>query len=285
MLVYRTYLQAYTILFLNSQSVPLTDQQVRQAIVLGLDRAALVAGLDEEVFLANGPVSPISWAYKPDLPPFPHDPERAVALLEESGWHDMNGDGIRDRDVRSLELTLLTRDLPPERVGLAREIKEQLAPLGIAVRVVVMQDLETFRQEIETRRFDLLLYGWSQLGRDPDEFALWHSSQTGPGGSNFSSFQDKEVDYLLEQGRILQDRDARTQCYWKFQELFMQQVPAIPLFYPEYIYVVNSRIRGVELSPLNELGDRFRNVTNWYIKTQKVILGRSQPAQRYEEGH
>jgi len=281
LLLYRTYMQAYTILFLNTQSVLLTDRRVRQAIVMGLDRPALVAGLDQEVFLANGPISPISWAYKPDLPPFAYDPKRAADLLEESGWHDLNDDGIRERDVRPLELTLLTRDLPPEWVTLARQIKEQLAPLGIAIRVVVEQDPESFRREVEGRNFDLLLYGWSQLGRDPDEFALWHSSQIGPEGSNFSSFQSEEADRLLEQGRTALDRDVRTQSYWQFQELFMQQVPAVPFYYPEYTYVLNSRIRGVELSPLNDLGERFRDVTDWYIKTQKVILGRSRPAQHY----
>ncbi|MGC8874286.1 MAG: peptide ABC transporter substrate-binding protein [Chloroflexia bacterium] len=284
LVVYRTYVQACTILFLNTRSLLLTDRRVRQALALGLDLPALLQELKEPVFPANGPISPISWAYKPDLPPFRHDLDAANHLLDESGWYDQNGDGLRDRDVRSLELTLLTRDIPPERLAVARKIKEQLAPLGIAVRVVVEEDPTAFRQRLEARDYDLLLYGWGQLGRDPDGFALWHSSQAGPGGLNLSGFQNSEADRLLEQGRLLQGRDERTRVYWQFQELFMREVPAIPLYYPEFAYVVSSRVRGIDLAPLNDLGDRFRTIPSWYVKTQKVILGRSRPVEPYRAG-
>jgi peptide/nickel transport system substrate-binding protein len=282
---YRTYLQACTILFLNVRSTLLSDLRLRQAIAMGLDRNALLDGYAERVFAANGPISPISWAYKPDLVSLPYDPAAAAALLEEAGWEDRNNDGIRDRDVRSLELTLLTQDIPAERVGipwltLARRIEQQLAPLGIAVRVVVLTDPQEFRARFTERDFDLLLYGWGQLGRDPDGFALWHSSQAGAEGLNLSSLQDPEIDALLESGRTVRARDVRTQLYWQFQERFVEQVPAIPLYYPVYTYVLNTRIRGVQVGPLNDLGDRFQNVTGWYIKTQKVILDRSRPASR-----
>jgi peptide/nickel transport system substrate-binding protein len=238
--------------------------------------------LNKEAFVANGPISPISWAYKPDLPPLQPDFEQAAGLLEECGWHDHDGDGIREIDVRPLELTLVTRDIPEERVALARWIKQQLAPLGIAVRVLVLQDPEAFRDHVQARDFDLLLDGLSQLGRDPDEFALWHSSQIGPDGSNYSSFQNEEADWLLEQGRVIVDADQRTDLYWRFQELFVREIPAIPLYYPVYTYVMHPRIHGVRLAPLNDLGDRFRYVSGWYIKTQKMIMGRSRPAERYE---
>jgi len=283
LVAYRTYLQAYDILFLNTQSTLFADERLRHAIALGLDRTALVRGFDDRVFLASGPISPMSWAYKPDLPPFDYDPEQAATLLEEAGWRDQDGDGIRERDIRSLELTLLTLDVPPERVILARRIEQQLAPLGIAVRVVIPEDAETFRTHLTNRDYDLLLYGWRQLGGDPDELALWHSSQIGPEGSNLSSLQSEEVDNLLEKGRTTLDQNQRTLIYWEFQELFMEEVPAIPLYYPVYTYVVSSRVHEVSLDPLNDLGDRFRSVTNWYIKTQKVLLpgqGRAGPSRQ-----
>jgi peptide/nickel transport system substrate-binding protein len=281
---YHTYLQAYTILFLNTQSTVLADERIRMAIALGLDHASLVEKIGEETFLANGPIAPISWAYKPDLSPQLYDFEQASNLLEESGWHDQDGDGIRNRDLRTMELTLLTRNIPEERAQLAWRIKQQLAPLGIAVRVLVIEDPDTFRERLESRDFDLLLYGWGQLGRDPDEFALWHSSQIGVGGSNLSSLQNEDIDLLLQHGRATMDQDRRTQIYWRFQEIFTQEVPAIPLYYPVHTFVSRSRVRGMELAPLNDVSDRFRNVTNWYIKTQTVIVRQSEPAPRYEGG-
>ncbi len=281
LVAYRTYLQAYTILFLNTRTPLLSDKRIRQALALGLNQAALLRGIGEATYPANGPISPISWAYKPDLPPLEHLPEQANRLLEEAGWIDQDGDGIRERDVNTLELTLLTRDIPPERVILARRIEQQLAILGIAVRVAIVGDPNDYRRRLEERDFDLLLYGWGQLGRDPDEFALWHSSQIGPQGSNLSSLRNEQVDQLLEMGRTLADRDQRTQLYWQFQELFVEEVPALPLYYPIYTYVLRSRVRGVELVPLNDVGDRFRSVTAWYTKTQRVVRGLSRPAQRF----
>lgn len=281
---YRTYLQAATVLFMNTQSPALADRRVRQAIALGLNQEALTTDLGIEVFPANGPISPITWAYKADLPRLEHNSEHAEALLEEAGWRDLNHDGIRERDIRSLELTLLTRHLPPERALLARRIEQQLAPLGIAVRVDVRSDPEQFRERLSQKHYDLLLYGWGQLGRDPDEFALWHSSQAGLGGSNLSSFQNQDIDRLLERGRTVLNRDERTQAYWDFQELFLEEVPAIPLYYPVYTYVIRSRVHGVGLEPLNDLGDRFRSTNGWYIKTQKVIRALSRPASLYGGG-
>jgi len=279
LVAYRTYLQAYNILFLNTRSPLLLDRRVRQALALGLDRTSLTQDL-VEAFPANGPISPISWAYKPDLPAFPHDPARAVELLEEAGWYDRDGDGTRERDIRSMELVLLTRDLPPERAILANRIKQQLAPLGISVRVLIAPP-ETFRRRLAERDFDLLLYGWGQLGRDPDEFVLWHSSQTGPEGSNFSSLQNGTIDRLLEQGRTTLERDLRIPIYWQFQEEFIQEVPAIPLYYPVYTYILPAQLHGVEIAPLNEPGERFRTITGWYLRTQVQTRLRSTVAPRY----
>ncbi len=281
LVAYRTYLQAYNILFLNTRSPFLGDRRVRQALALGLDRTALLKDL--EAFPASGPISPISWAYKPDLPAFPYDPARAAELLEEAGWWDRNSDGVRERDIRSLELVLLTRDTPSERVVLANRIKQQLAPLGISVHVAVVSP-ETFRRRLAERDFDLLLYGRGQLGRDPDEFVLWHSSQIGPEGSNLSSLQNETIDRLLEQGRTTLDRDLRIPIYWQFQEQFVREVPAIPLYYPVYTYILPAHLQGVELSPLNEPGERFRTIAGWYLKTQVQIRLRSAVAPRYEGG-
>ncbi len=284
LVAYRTYLQACTILFLNTQSPCLSDQRVRQAIAHGLDRAALLQPFQGSVFPATGPISPISWAYKPDLAPLPYDPAAAATMLEEAGWRDADGDHIRERDIRSLELTLLTQEVPAERVAVAQGIERQLAPLGIAVRVVVLDDPAEFRRRVAAREFDMLLYGWGQLGRDPDEFALWHSSQVGEEGLNLSSFRNPAVDELLERGRSILDRDQRTAIYWEFQERFVQNVPAIPLYYPVYTYVLSARVHGVELQPLNELEGRFYSVGGWYVKTQRVIQGHSRPAPQYKGG-
>ena len=59
--------------------------------------------------------------------------------------------------------------------------------------------------------------------------------------------------------------------YRRFQEIFVDEVPSLLLYYPIYTYAVDEEVKGVQLGPLGDPSDRFRNVTEWYIVTKRVI--------------
>ena len=82
--------------------------RVRQAVALGINTQDLIdaMGPDGGTPLV-GAVSPISgWAYNNDLPRYPYDPEAAMALLDEAGWVDSDGDGVREKEGEPLAFTI-----------------------------------------------------------------------------------------------------------------------------------------------------------------------------------
>ncbi len=263
----------YTALFLNSKSQFFQDVRVRKAMMLAIDRESLVNNvLKGYGRLSDSPIVPNTWAnddvgneriVRPD-----HN--KASALLEEAGWK-MGVNGVRSRDGTVFQFSLLTND-NPVRAALAADISKQLQPLGI--RAIPSADAapSLLRNAVIPRRFDALLYGLD-MGYDPDNFAVWHSSQDKEDGLNISSFSEPQIDTLLDQARATSDQQKRKDLYKKFQELFIDKAPSIVLYYPTYTFWVNSKIRGVETGVLFELSSRFSNIEDWYIKTKRIRKG------------
>ncbi|MCK4775093.1 MAG: hypothetical protein KAT30_09915, partial [Candidatus Krumholzibacteria bacterium] len=93
------YVPQYNYLAWNCRSVWFRDARVRNALTLLFDRKTL----NEKVYsgyaqLVSGPFYINSWAYDRSIEPLPHNPTRAKELLDEAGWIDSDGDGIRDKD-------------------------------------------------------------------------------------------------------------------------------------------------------------------------------------------
>ena len=92
----------YTLVYLNQQNpnVPFfKDVAVRQALLYALDRQSLIDNvLHGQGLVANSPILPGTWAYDPDVPKYAYDLAKARQLLDEAGWKDSDGDGVREKD-------------------------------------------------------------------------------------------------------------------------------------------------------------------------------------------
>ena len=73
---------------------------------------------------------------------------------------------------------------------------------------------------------------------------------------------------LLEQARLIPDPQRRAQLYATFQDLFADQVPAILISYPVYVYGVDKRVQNVQVGPLTRASDRFRTIANWVVEAK-----------------
>ena len=263
----------YTALFLNSKSQFFQDVRVRKATMLAIDRYALVKNILKGYGrLSDSPIVPNTWAdsgfgSENIIQP---DHNKASALLEDAGWKT-GPNGIRSKDGVDFQFSLLTND-NPIRAALAAELSKQLQPLGIRAVPSIDTAPNLLRNAIIPRRFDVLLYGLD-VGYDPDNFAVWHSSQDKEDGLNISSFSEPQVDLLLDQGRATPDPQKRADIYRKFREIFIDRVPSIVLYYPTYTFWVNARIKGVETGVLFEPSSRFSNIEYWYSETKRVIKG------------
>lgn len=270
--LYSAPLSGYNIVFLNLDRAIFQDRNVRQAMMLALDRQKLVDSiLDGQGIVIHSPILPNSWAYDPNVKRYQHDSRKARALLEQAGWFDENGDGVRERGALKLEFSLTTNGDDATRVQLIQAISEQLAEVGVrAIPQAVTWD-ELVGQQLRLRRFDAVLSGWQNLPPDPDPYPYWHSSQANEDGLNFASLISGEADALLAEARSTDDRKRRFELYQHFQYLFAEEVPSLLLYQPVYNYAVDARVRDVQIGPMHDSSDRFRTITRWHVATRRML--------------
>jgi peptide/nickel transport system substrate-binding protein len=105
---------------------------------------------------------------------------------------------------------------------------------------------------------------------DPDPYPLWHSTQAEGGGQNYSGWDNPEADQIMEQARAIVDPEARKQLYWQFQDIFADELPALPLYYPVYTYGVSDKVYNVQMGSINQPSERFKTFADWYMVTKRV---------------
>lgn len=271
--LYSAPMASCTLIFLNLGSPLFQEKEVRQALLLALDRQGLIDEiLDGQGVVAHSPILPHSWAYDPGVRRYGYDLEEAKVLLEKAGWVDGNGDGIREKGELRLEFTLLT-NADPTRARMIEVISRQWAEVGVKAHTQMVETSELREEVLRPRRFEALLYGWNIPAFDPDPYPLWHSTQAQDEGQNYAGFAHGEADTLLEEARRINDQALRADMYRRFQEIFAEEVPSLLLYHPIYHYAVDEGVKGVQLSRVVIApSDRFRTIAQWYIKTKRVIL-------------
>jgi peptide/nickel transport system substrate-binding protein len=261
---------ALTYLNLIDESLPFFQlREVRQALLYALDRQGLVDSvLAGQGLVADSPILPTMWAYDPNVRKYGYDPERAIGLLDAVGWQDSDGDLVRDRDGVELAFTLLTTD-EPVMTGLAEEMARQWRAVGVEVTIRAVS-LDAAILFVRNRDFDAALVE-IELTADPDPYPLWHSTQV-ESGQNFAGFASEEADVVMEEARRTSDPARRLELYSAFQQIFAEEVPSLLLYYPIYVYAVNEQVHDVQLAPLLYPSDRFRNIHEWYMQTEEVVV-------------
>jgi peptide/nickel transport system substrate-binding protein len=269
-------LSGYEIIYLNLQdpaNAPFFQEvEVRQALMMALDRQALIdQALYGQGILANGPIRSWSWAYNPNQPLITFDPAKANSLLDEAGWRDTDGDGLRDKEGRPLAFNLLTSD-DPDRIKVAQAASKQWREAGIGASVEVVGaglGERLTRHQFQAALAEVLLRG------DPDPYPFWHQTQI-EGGQNYAGWSNDDASMLLEQARTVTDKGHRNDFYFEFQRIFAEELPSLILFNPVYTYGVSQEVHDVQLGPMINPSDRFRTIANWYLLTRRVIYSETQ---------
>ena len=179
-----------------------SDVAVRRAVNLAVDREALVEGvLEGHGSPATGPVDGLPW-YEPASAIEDADPEGAEQLLEEAGWVDDDGDGVREKDGVRAAFTLLYPADDSLRQGLALSVADMVAPLGIEISA----QGESWNVIDQRLHADAVLFGWGSL--DPTEmYNLYSSTQAGVEYWNPGFYGNPEVDAHLEAAMTATDPD------------------------------------------------------------------------------
>lgn len=257
---------------LVTDTLPFGDARVRQALMYGLDRQEIVDGvLAGQAVLPDTPLIPGSWAYSTiDVPRYSYDQQRALGLMAEAGWEQEGVTGtLRNADGAFLAFKLAASSDPVDR-AVAEAVAQQWQALGVSVTVETVPPL-ALSGVLDSRSYQSALARLIMSG-DPDPYPFWHETQALPGqGQNYAGYSNREISELIEQARITVQRDARTALYAQYQQVFMREVPALPLYVPVYTHAVDARVNGGQMGPLMSAGDRFITLSDWYVLQRRVI--------------
>jgi peptide/nickel transport system substrate-binding protein len=209
----------------------LADPSVRQAIARALDYTTII----ESIYLKRGyqvasnvlPIIP--WAHDATIEPYAYDPNAARQLLESAGWVDTNNDGIRERATTALVLGLIVVAGNTIHEQLADLVQDQLNSVGFDITIAPVSAAELATQLL-SQRYDMAITGWTELGADPNDDWLWTAQHDRPGSDfNFVSYQNAEVDRLLQQANTMQGckPEDRAPLYKQVQQLIHEDLPYI----------------------------------------------------------
>jgi ABC-type transport system substrate-binding protein len=162
----------------------------------------------------------------------------------------------------------LTTVKDPVLEKVAELLKKQWQEFGIGLEIETYSVNQLKNDIIKPRKYEMLLFG-EILGQIPDPYPFWHSSQKKDPGLNLSGYENKRADRLLNEARTIIDPEARAKKYQEFQNILIEDAPAIFLYSPDYLYFSSPKIKGIESGLITDPSKRFAGIENWYIKTKR----------------
>jgi peptide/nickel transport system substrate-binding protein len=250
--------------------------EVRRAIAMGIDVDAIIdAAVFGEGERMTSFIIPASWAYDGDLPPIAYDPDAAATALEEAGWVDADGDGVREATADNefadegtpMSFTLYTNEGNTRREAVGTLIQDQLSQIGVQVDFQTI-DFNTLLDIMDAQTFDAIILGWRNgYPDDPDATQLFTPGSDVVGaGSNFTSWNNEEFTDLNNQAKSLPGCDPaeRAPIYAQMQEIFQPDLPYVPLFAINGMYAAQSTVEGFDPYP----SQLFWNVDTWAVRSE-----------------
>jgi peptide/nickel transport system substrate-binding protein len=228
-------------LAINNTRWPFTDRRVRQALMYGLNRQAIIS----QIYKGTTPIAtgPYARAFGPyydkSLQPYPYDVNKAKALLAEAGFRP-GPDGVLQKDGRPLAFELMVDRGNPVREQIALFAQQQWKEVGANVRIAAEEWSVYIRRGNSLPGDYDVRTGWRVTAPDPDKTAEY----TTTGSNNHYGYSNQEVDRLMFQARQIIDRQKRVELYHKIQNIIYQDVPVNWINYRTEILAMNKRVKN-----------------------------------------
>lgn len=236
----------YDYIGLNFTNPILADKNIRQALTYGLDRQSLIDSVFGQIggVVANTPMSPVSWAYPPEeeLKDYSYNKEKAIELLEESGW--MPGpDGIREKDGKRLALKWISYKESDFSTKITELAADQWKEIGVHCTIELM-DLNSLLDLIANpenkEKWDMWNMAWG-LDVDPNMYSIFSKNQFPP-GNNRGFFHNEEIEQLMKDGLAELDQENRKVIYGELGKKFNEELPYIFICIRRDPWLVNKRL-------------------------------------------
>ncbi|MBI5440521.1 MAG: peptide ABC transporter substrate-binding protein [Deltaproteobacteria bacterium] len=236
---------------LNLDNPFLKDLRVRQALLYAVDRE----GVSRHLFGGRQPVAhtflnPLDAGAAAGLRQYGYDPQKAASLLDSAGWR-RTGDGIR-RNARGERLALEFRTTAGNRT---RELVQQVFQnqwkrIGVDVRIRNEPARVFFGQTLARRKFGALALYASITSPESVPRSRYHSSEiptarNGFAGQNYAGFRSAEADRLIPAIEEELDPKKRKRLWRALQELYVEELPTLPLFFRAEPYILPLWLRNV----------------------------------------
>jgi len=260
----------FAVFFNQNNSKILADKSVRIALNTALDKKGIV----ENVLLGygqiiNGPTLTVKdEGGKEDV----DRSEVAKKILEKGGWKfdekKKNWTKGNKKSTLVLSLDLSTADIP-ELKSVAELIKKDWEKIGIKTTMKIFEIGDLNQNVIRPRKYDAIFFG-EVVGRNPDLFSFWHSSQRNDPGLNIAMYTSGKADKILEEIRVENDTSKRLKKYADLQKEIDNDTPAAFVYSPQFLYALPSKVLGAKIDMVTVPSDRFNNIHKWYIDTEKI---------------
>ncbi len=227
--------------------------------------------MNGQALVADGPIFPNSWAYYDTNERYSYDPGLAIELLKDSEYLiPFEGGEVRMKDGVALSFDLIHID-DEVHSNVAKMIQAYWLKIGVDVSLIPMDGETMMVSHLETRNYQAALIDLNLMRTpDPDPYPFWHQSQI-INGQNYSMWDDRRASEYLEKARVTTIRADRERLYRNFQVHFGRELPALPLYFPVYTYVVDAEVGGINIGSIYDLSDRFANISDWYLVSRLEV--------------
>lgn len=211
----------------------LKSKTVRKALYHLVDRKEMIEKFEYNYSVpAVGPIYPSSPYASPDLKPVEFNPKKALEMLRADGWSDTDGDNILDKVIDGKKTKFSITILEPwEGFGKYHTIfKEDAKKAGVEINIKIVE-WNSFVKLLDERKFEAVRLAWS-ASVDWDPKQIWHSSSI-KGGSNFVGYNNPEADKLIDEARMIMDREERIKKLRKVEKMIVDDAPYVWFSYKE----------------------------------------------------
>jgi peptide/nickel transport system substrate-binding protein len=233
----------------------LRDVKVRQALAYATDKQALI----DTVLLGLGTpgltmVTPGQGeGYNSTLQDYPFDVEKAKQILEEAGYKDSDGDGIREMPGDPKKPLSFRYSFPsdqdPDGPRLFELLSEMWKQAGVEIRLQGMEADALTAICCPAFDFDVINWGWT-AGVDPSSLLNVPTTEEIPTGTSESGYSNPEYDKLYKDQEVTADKAKRKELLDKLQEILVRDVPYIIPYYSQKVEAYRTdRFQGWMIDP------------------------------------
>jgi len=230
----------------------MADPKLRQAMAYAIDNDSIGEKFFNGLrFTAAGPIAPIFKSlYNPSIPNFKYDLEKAKALLDEAGFKDTNGDGLReDKKGQPLKINFAMMSGSEISEPLSQYYLQQWKEIGLDVALVDGRLLEfnNFYERVETDdpAIDCYSAAWG-LASDPNPSGFYGKSSN----ANYPRYTSEKIQSILDKisSEDALDPAKMKEFYDEFQQVAFEEVPFIPFLNRVDFLPVNNRVKNYDFT-------------------------------------